>query len=126
MADWLLVLALLQIKHFVADFPLQTATMRREKGYYGQAGGLRHTFVHVIGSALVLLPFLGLGGAVAAVLVAEGVTHYHLDWAKERIVRRFRLGMRTPGFWWVFGADQGAHQLTYLAMVAFLMAWGAE
>lgn len=121
-ADLLLILAGLQGKHFAADFLLQTERMRQEKGHYGRAGGIWHALVHVGGSALILLPGFGLGALIAAVLIGEGLVHYHIDWAKEQAVSRQRLGMQSKVFWRLFGLDQLAHQFTYLAMLFLVLA----
>ena len=120
--EMLLVLAGLQTKHFAADFLLQTERMRREKGLYGRAGGLWHSLVHVMGSAIVLLPTVGPTAPLAAVLVGEGAAHYHIDWSKERIGRRQGLAMQSEGFWRLFGLDQLAHQFTYLVMLFVVLA----
>jgi hypothetical protein len=42
----LLILTLLFIKHFLADFVWQTDTMVIEKGKYGYLGGLQHSGLH--------------------------------------------------------------------------------
>lgn len=117
----LLLLVLFQLKHFVADFVLQSERMQRDKGYYGRASGVWHALVHVAGSAVILLPAFGPAAPVAAVLIGEGVAHYHIDWAKERLSRRLRLDGASPGFWRLLGLDQMAHQLTYLAMIGAVL-----
>ena len=57
---------------------------------------------------------------IVPVLIAEFVIHYHIDWGKERIVRRFgwREGAR---FWNAMGFDQLLHGLTYLAIVVYVI-----
>jgi hypothetical protein len=125
----LVLLALLQLKHWLADFVFQSERMRREKGHYGRAGGLWHVLVHVAGSGATLAaagPVLGIHGSggtawlVAALLVGEAAAHYHIDWAKARLTADRGLHVATHGFWRLFGADQMAHQLTYLAMIGIL------
>lgn len=115
------LIAGLQIKHLLADFLMQTQFMLAGKGRYGHPGGLAHAGVHG-GMSLVLLalakvPLL----AVAGLVLAEIVVHYHLDWAKERWNRRHGLGPTQPAFWRAFGVDQTLHQLTYLAMAALAL-----
>ena len=67
----------------------------------------------------MLLPFSVPTGTLFAILLAEYVVHYHIDWAKEQLVRRFdwRDGAR---FWNAIGFDQLLHGLTYLAITAYL------
>lgn len=118
----LAVLAWLQIKHYVFDFLLQTAYQMRHKGTYGHAGGLLHAGLHALGTApvfLILPPPLGTGAAIIAV---EFLVHYHTDWVKERIGRRWSLVPSQALHWYVFGADQLVHQLTYLGIAAVLAA----
>lgn len=115
------VLALLLFKHFLCDFVFQTQWQIRQKGQYGKPGGLVHSGIHVVGTALALLPAMLPVATVAAVMAAEFVVHYHIDWSKEKLVRRFdwRDGAR---FWNAIGLDQLAHGLTYLSIGAYLFA----
>ncbi|MGY3438983.1 MULTISPECIES: DUF3307 domain-containing protein [unclassified Marinovum] len=119
---WLLgLIAGLQIKHLFADFLMQTRYMLDGKGRYGHPGGLAHAGVHG-GMSFVLLALANVPlVAVAGLVLAEIVVHYHLDWGKERWCQKHRLGPTRPGFWRAFGADQTLHQLTYLAMAALAL-----
>jgi hypothetical protein len=58
----------------------------------------------------------------AAIALGEFVLHYHVDWLKEQITHRNRLTARDRGFWYALGADQLIHGLTYLVIVAALVA----
>lgn len=120
----LAVLLILQAKHFVADFLIQTPYQFLNKGKYGHPGGLIHAGIHALGSALVffvITPSLLLG---TAIVVCEFVAHYHIDWGKESTVKATQWKFPQAEFWWAFGADQVLHQITYLAIAAAL-AWGA-
>jgi hypothetical protein len=115
-AALLAVLVVLQIKHFVCDYPLQTAYQLRNKGTYGHPGGMIHALIHMVGTSaafLVVQPTLALG---AGLLVAEGLIHYHVDWTKENLNRRLGYTTANNGFWWAIGADQLIHHLTYSAI----------
>ena len=73
----LVVLAILEVKHFLCDFPLQTLYQLQNKGRYGHPGGLGLAFIHIIGMAVcfvVVTPALWLG---AAILAGEFLFHYH-------------------------------------------------
>lgn len=120
----LLALLILQVKHFVADFMLQTPYQFLNKGTYGHPGGIIHAGIHALGTVLaffIITPTLGLA---AAIMIGEFIVHYHIDWMKERTVRKQQLKFPQAEFWWAFGADQAMHQVTYVAIVAAL-AWGA-
>ena len=113
---------LLQVKHVVADYMLQNAYILANRRIYGHPGGLLHVAIHLAGSLAALL-VLGTGpGLLAALLAAEAVVHYHLDWAKDNFVARRGLTTTDRVYWYAAGIDQGLHQATYLAMAA---AWAA-
>lgn len=114
------LVALLQIKHVVADFVLQSQYIIENRRYYGHPGGLVHVAIHAAGSFLALL-IVGLPGLVAtlALLLCEAVVHYHVDWTKDNLVQHYKLTPRDAPFWYATGIDQGLHQLTYLAMAAY-------
>lgn len=100
------------IKHFFADFPLQTLSMVQQKGTYGNLEGLKHAAIHASLTFLVFCiwgPLLALGLALL-----DGVIHYHIDFAKARFGTR---DTQSPLFWNQFGADQLAHSLTYVMLV---------
>jgi hypothetical protein len=120
----LAALLILQFKHFVADFVLQSSYQFLNKGKYGHPGGILHAAIHALGTLpafLVIAPTFALG---AVIIVGEFVVHYHIDWLKERTVRTNQWVFPQAEFWWTFGADQAAHQATYVVIVAML-AWGA-
>jgi hypothetical protein len=116
----LIVLAILQLKHFLCDFVLQRPYQFLNKGIYGHPGGLIHAGLHAISSMaafLVIRPSIMLG---AAIVVGEFIAHYHIDWLKEQTVKRQQWVFPQSEFWWTFGTDQVMHQLTYLAIAAAL------
>ncbi len=120
-AALLAVLVVLQLKHFICDYPLQTRYELRNKGTYGHPGGILHAATHAVGTAvsfLVVTPTVALG---AGLLLADFLIHYHVDWSKEQMIRRLGLTSADDGFWWAIGADQLAHHLTYLAIGGVLV-----
>ena len=119
----LAAVAVLMAKHAVADFYLQTPYQYLHKGTYGHPGGFLHSAIHVALTPLVYLVLvpssLLLAGAIA---LGEFLVHYHVDWLKEQIVRENDLTTQSPGFWHTLGTDQLIHGLTYLVIVAVLIA----
>jgi hypothetical protein len=117
----LTAVAILLTKHAVADFYLQTPFQYLNKGVYGHPGGFVHAGVHVALTPLVYLVLvpgsLLIAGAIAA---GEFLVHYHIDWLKEQATHS--LTPRDRGFWYALGTDQLVHGLTYLAIVATLIA----
>jgi len=115
----LIGMALFQVKHFFADYLLQSGYMVRNKGRYGHPGGLAHAGMH----ALCSLPVLALIGlslpAILLTALVEGVAHYHIDWGKEQAQALLGVEETQLRYWHIFGTDQLLHQLTYVAMLAY-------
>lgn len=118
----LLAIAVLLVKHWVADFLLQTVYQVHNKGRYGHPGGLLHSAIHVVCTlpVLVVLP-PPTAQFAAGLLAAEYVFHYHVDWLKEQINRGLGLKPDRSGFWYLLGLDQLVHGLTYVVIVWMLL-----
>lgn len=118
----LAAVAVLLFKHAVADFYLQNAYQYLNKGRYGHPGGFIHAGIHVALTPLVYLVLLpGSLLVVGAIALGEFLLHYHIDWFKEQITRRYGWTAQDRGFWFALGTDQLVHGLTYLAIVAVLV-----
>lgn len=120
--DILILLTLLALKHFIVDFPLQVwAYQYANKGTYGHPGGLLHSGLHGIGTAIIL--FIVSAPLVFALAVFDAVVHYHIDWAKMSLNKHFGWGPTTHHeFWVLLGIDQMLHSLTYLAICWFVVS----
>jgi hypothetical protein len=115
--------AVLMAKHMVADFYLQTPYQFLNKGTYGHPGGLIHAGIHVALTPLVYLVLAPTTLLLAlAITVGEFLVHYHVDWLKEQINRRKGWTVNDHSFWAMLGTDQLVHGLTYLVIVAALVA----
>ena len=118
------VYIVLEIKHFICDYPLQTAYQLQNKGTYLHPGGILHSGIQALGTmtAFLIVPpsfALGLG-----IVVGEFLLHYHIDWLKAQIMRRTGWMSSDSQFWWAIGADQLLHHLTYLVIGGLLVgAW---
>jgi len=122
----LLLLVGLELKHFIADYTLQTGWMIAGKGNLAAPGGYVHAGIHVIGSVIVLLLARVPPTAVAELAVAEFVIHYAFDFAKVYYGHGVDPDEDAQRFWALHGLDQLFHQLTYAAMIYFaLRAMGA-
>jgi hypothetical protein len=120
--DIIVLLLLLQIKHWYADFKIQTYMQTVKKGVWLDPIGISHTIDHMWCSLAVLLPFsLFIPVAMPAMLAAvaiEGITHYLIDYTKVKYGCKDNT---KPLFWNQFGLDQLAHQVCYLTMVVYLL-----
>lgn len=92
-------MAYLLFKHAIADYGLQAPYQLRNKGIYGHPGGLLHCTLHAILTIPVffIVPGATLGLALF-LLAAEFVIHYHIDWAKERLVKARGWSAESVGF----------------------------
>jgi Protein of unknown function (DUF3307) len=107
------------VKHFICDFPLQANPwLYRNKGTYLHLGGIAHAGIHALGTLLVLAPFVGsLSIMLAAV---DMLVHYHIDWAKMNISKRYDLQPNnSERFWILLGFDQLLHHLTYFMIIYY-------
>lgn len=111
------LLVCLQVKHFAADYLLQSVWMIRGKGSLFHPGGYVHALIHAALSA-ALLQMFGLDAAwIAAIFVGELALHYAIDFTKAHINDGGAGGPRPRYFWAMHGADQLAHHLTYAAIL---------
>ena len=120
--EFLILLALLQLKHYFADFQIQSYQQVLSKGIYGNLVGVSHTFEHAISTLIVLLGFNFIHPLTAFdivfVTVVECLIHYHVDWFKIKFGTK---DSQTSLFWQQYGLDQLAHQLTYIWLIYYLL-----
>jgi len=115
-SEVLVLLLLLQVKHVIADYFLQTEYILENRSKYGHPGGLLHAGLHAAGTAVILIGLSTPVALLVAILLAEAVFHYHLDWFKDNWVAARRLSPRDARFWHATGVDQALHQASYLAL----------
>lgn len=113
-----LFLILLQIKHWYVDFVNQTNEEVVSKGIYGDRAGINHSAKQGIGTFLAVLfvagfPYIAWAGILGGI---DFVLHYHIDWAKININKKYHYTVQDKQFWMWLGLDQLAHQVTYLAL----------
>ena len=113
----LLLVAGLEIKHYIADYLLQPGWLLRGKGSLLAPGGYVHAGIHVIGSLVVLLVAGIPMPALAWILAAEFVVHYAIDYVKYQFGSDVDPMAAPWKYWAVHGLDQLMHQLTYAVMI---------
>ena len=112
-----ILLGLLFVKHWYIDFVNQSSEEVEGKGHYGNAHGVMHSVKHGAATFLIFWLFLSVWPLAVVIGFIDFVLHYHIDWAKININKRFNYTVENPKFWAWLGADQLAHSLTYLALV---------
>jgi len=112
------------IKHFLADFLLQTDWMAagkdRPKGWLLPLAA--HAGVH---GAMTAALFLAVAPPLAWLGLADMLIHGIIDRLKSISTRRSALTPRQTAFWWLFGLDQSLHHLTHIVLAIVLAASGA-
>jgi len=117
----LFLLLLLQIKHWYADFKIQTYMQTVKKGVWLDPIGMSHTIDHIWTSLVVFLIFSFFHPlsvtTILGIAIVEGIYHYMVDFIKVKYGCKDNT---KPLFWNQFGMDQLAHQLSYLGIVAYV------
>jgi hypothetical protein len=118
----IVLLLLFQIKHWYADFKIQTYMQTVKKGVWLDPVGMSHTGDHIWTTLLILLIFSVYHPipVVTIIVVAclEGLYHYIIDYTKVKYGCKDNT---KPLFWNQFGLDQLAHQASYLIIVGYLL-----
>ncbi len=120
--DIIALLLLLQVKHWYADFKIQTYMQTVKKGVWLDPIGVSHTIDHVWCTLTALIFFslfypLGVT-AILVTAILEGIVHYLIDYTKVKYGCKDNT---KPLFWNQFGLDQLAHQVCYLLMAVYLL-----
>ena len=112
-----ILLVVYQIKHFVADFPLQREYMLRKvrPGLDFVLPLTMHCSVHGVGTLLIILV---VNPSLWWLAIADFIIHFIADRLKSgpRYLGRFN-NLQKPGFWNVLGLDQMVHHLTHIYFI---------
>jgi len=110
------LLCLFQVKHMLADYFMQTKSMLTGREVYWHLGRAQHAGSHALLSGVALLIVGTPMWLLVALVVAEFVVHFHIDWWKAQDTAKKQLTPADAAFWRGYGMDQALHQFTYLAM----------
>lgn len=124
---FLVILTLFVLKHFVVDFLLQNKFQLSNKGNYLHFGGILHSLLHGLTTAAIVYyvayETFDFALNIAVVLgFIDYVVHYHIDWAKMNINKKFNLHPQTVMFWVMLGLDQFLHYLTYVVIIGLVFS----
>ena len=112
---------LLLIKHYVIDFAIQGKYMTRRASKKDWLMPLvAHSGAHGIATLIVLVPLGYVIGNVQAVLLAalaDATCHFIIDLSRSRL---FHYNVFQPSYWTVHGMDQLLHNVTYVALTAYI------
>ena len=126
MIEIFILLIAFQIKHFLADYPLQYPYMYENKGKEeGWADPLRdHAGVHAILTMIIITPYLIFTNndyvLIFILSTFDFITHFIIDrWKATR-----KSGPETSGFWINLGLDQMFHHIVGIIIVTILVIEG--
>lgn len=109
-------------KQVICDFFLQTSWMASVKGSPFNMGGAKalglHAGIHglfTLGLALVFAPALWWMGPL------DFVVHALIDKMKGAVTNRFGWTYKDNAYWWAFGLDQEAHNLTHFVYILIVL-----
>lgn len=122
--ETIVLLFLFQVKHWYADFKIQTYMQTVKKGIWLNPVGISHSVDHMWGSMLALLVFSMIitpitWWLIILIAIVEAVIHYIIDFTKVKYGCKDNT---KPQFWNQFGLDQLAHQTCYLLIVLYLLS----
>lgn len=116
----LALMAAFLIKHFVADFVLQSQYMLNKGRLAGWAAPLAaHCGVH---AAFTLLILLVVSPSLWWLALVDGIAHSVIDRVKAHPSLGGRWRFPAYFFWVALGADQLAHGLCYVGICAVAVA----
>lgn len=114
-----LLLFALMCKHAICDLAIQSFRTPTEKSKYFNKGLHLHSSDHAIGAFIVLLFFVSpLYAAVFAFI--DYIFHWHIDFTKTNIARKYNWNKEGKAFWRLQTLDQLAHYATY-ALIVYLL-----
>jgi hypothetical protein len=123
--DWmslqLFIMVLFILKHLVFDWLYQPPFMYKNKGTFLHIGGVIHSLLHGVSTFVIVWCFTDLNTAFLAGII-DGVLHYHIDWAKMNINKKFGwTATNSENFWKLVGVDQTLHLLTYIGLICVIV-----
>ena len=120
MFEVFLLLIIFQLKHFLADFPLQGKYMlgKFKDGTEWILPLLAHVSVHgafTLGIALIF------NSSMWWIFLIDMIIHFTMDRIKasKNILGRFKI--EDKRFWWSLGFDQAIHHLTHYFLIYLLL-----
>ncbi len=116
------LLVIYQIKHYIADFPLQREYMlRKTRANWDFILPLfTHCLVHGVGTLIIMLIY---APAFWWLSLVDFITHFFIDRIKSgpRYFGRFN-DLSKSSFWNILGFDQMVHHLTHIYFIYLVVS----
>lgn len=120
-----ILLVLFQIKHFAADFPLQTQYML---GKFKPDGWILplsfHSAVHAFMTATIAIMFANSLYVIIFVTIVDFIIHFIMDRIKASPDLLGRWNPTQSMFWNMVGIDQMVHHLTHYFIIYIIITRG--
>ena len=118
------LLILFQLKHFLADYPLQTQYMLGKMNRTGWVLPLAaHAGVNAFFTFLIVLIVKPDNYWLYLLVLVDFIIHFTIDRIKASPNLGGRYKPTQPQFWWCLGADQTAHHLTHYVFIYILVTF---
>ena len=117
-----LLLILFELKHFVADFLLQTKYMlgKFKPGWDFILPLSTHCAVNAIFTYIILV---GIGKTnLWPLVIFDFISHFLIDRMKSSPKWLGKYRPEQSKFWWVLGLDQALHHIVYITIVLAIMS----
>jgi hypothetical protein len=118
-----LLLVVFQVKHLVADYPLQTKYMlgKFKDGWDFFFPLWSHCLVHAYITFFIVMYFTDISVAVKCFYI-DFIIHFIMDRIKAgpKYLGRFK-DMTDRKFWWCLGLDQMVHHMTHYLIIYFIL-----
>lgn len=105
---------LLNLKHFIAEYILQTPHIAGGKIRYGSVNSFIHIFHHAFGTMVTGLILKFNLVLILGLVIVESIIHYHVDWAVAHFGAH---SYKDKKYWQWLGIEQFMHQQTFILMI---------
>ena len=115
------LLVVFQLKHFIADYPLQNPYMlgkfKDDWGFFLPL--LIHSLTHGVITLAIL--FITANHELWWLFLVDTVSHFVIDRLKAGKKYLGRWGTNHPLFWWSLGLDQMLHHLVHYYIIYMIV-----
>lgn len=123
--DLIVLIAVFQVKHFVADYILQGKYMLGKFKLVGwEMPLLAHSSIHMAMTFFIVLCYLPVQYALMLAVLDMGI-HFVIDRLKVLISRGYDSS-KDKEFWWALGADQMSHHFTHYGIAFAVITIGSS
>jgi hypothetical protein len=120
--DFIILYVAFRAKQVICDFFLQTSWMASVKGGPFNMGGAKALGLHAgIHGAFTLALMMAFAPSLWWLGIVDFCVHGIIDKFKGMITRHYGWTYKDNPYWWAFGIDQEAHNLTHFAYVLAIL-----